>query len=133
VGAGTGDTIAGGNEVTGVVQSDAGGVPVQPGITRKNASTREILRVFMDKVDMDICYTCFNSSLFSTCLIIFISYLKHLQIHQPVGCNGLSLTITPLFSRMLPAFFIPFRNVIMPEKRISPVPLLPLGIQPDAQ
>ena len=54
VGMGTGDTVAEGKEVTGIVPSDPEGVVVQPTIITNETNTRERQKVFMNNVDADM-------------------------------------------------------------------------------
>jgi len=76
VGAGAGDVVAGGIEVTGIVPSDFGGVAVQPSVARNKISMKETQTVLMDKVDRDILFHPYSViHYFSTCLIIFITSL----------------------------------------------------------
>jgi hypothetical protein len=53
VGAGTGDAVTAGKEVTGIVPSDPPGVMVQPKVTMHETSTSETQTVLMDTIDPD--------------------------------------------------------------------------------
>ena len=53
VGAGSGDVVAAGKEVTGMVPSDPPGVMVQPRVTMHETSTSETQTVLMDIIDPD--------------------------------------------------------------------------------
>jgi hypothetical protein len=74
--AGSGDVVAAGKEVTGMVPSDPPGFIVQPRVTMHETSTSQTQTVLMDIIDPDIYDTPFPyfTTLFYTLLFLTLSF-----------------------------------------------------------